>query len=302
MAQAHAYQLPSDPQPGGPTCSICSHRQTPPLTPRPVGHSHNSPREIRIMQGVEYCEENVLYMCTTCRVSHKVRPDNGLNILLGDTNLHNIHCPRGDKPRSPPDPLHIDWLTISGATIKELEYAWQLDYAKYTRPMRILLSAGLADLVQGRSRTDIVADILHFWAVVNKQNDYHLLTKNEFVVATILNPPKLVWFEDNGPPPPNHVNMLSELKELNSWIAYFNQQKDKLTPRLHRFGVKNGTQKVYPKEGVPHTVRVQHHLMKQWEAVPVRDKLYLSDTWKVRLGLAVVRHFEGELKRYGVLG
>lgn len=301
MAQANAYLPPSDPQPGGPTCSICSYRQPPPLTPRPVGHSHNSPREIRKMQGVEYSEENVPYMCTTCRVSHKVRPDIGLNILLGDTNLHNIHTPRGLN-MSPPDPLHIDWLTISGATIKELEYAWQLDYGKYTRPMRILLSAGLADLDQGRSRNDIVADILHFRAVVNKQNDYHPLIQNEFVVATILNPPKLVWFEDNGPPPPNHVNLFSELKELNSWISYFNQQKDKLTPGLHKYGVKNGTQRVYPKEGVPYTVKVHHHLMKQWEAGPVKDRLYLSDTWKVRLGVAVVRHFEGELKRYGVLG
>ena len=269
MAQARAFQQPRVPLPSrGPACSICSYRQPPPLTPSPVDHSHNSPREIRIMQGVEYCEENVQFMCTTCRVSHMVRSDNSLNILLGDSNLHNIHTPRGGAARSPPDPIHIDWLTISGATIKELELAWQLDYGKYSRPMRILLSAGLADLVKGRSRTDIVADILHFRAVVIKQNEYHPFIKNEFVVATILNPPKLVWFEDNpGPPPPNHVNLLSELKELNSWIAYFNQQMGKITPRLHRFGVKNGTQK---RNG--NTVRVQHHLMNQWESVPVMSR------------------------------
>ena len=81
-----------------------------------------------------------------------------------------------------------------------------------------------ADLVTGRSRTIIFADILHFRTVVNRQNDYHPRINNEFVVATILNPPKLDWFEDNtGPPPLNHVMLLSELEELNSWIAYFNQ-------------------------------------------------------------------------------
>ena len=117
-------------------------------------------------------------------------------------------------------------------------------------------------------------------------------------MATILNPPKLVWFEDNpGTPPPNHVNLLSELKELNSWIAYFNQQMGKITPRLHRFGVKNGTQR---RDGK--TVRVQHHLMNQWESGPIKYRLYLTDTMKVRMGLSVIRLFKGEIERFGVLG
>jgi hypothetical protein len=188
-------------------------------------------------------------------------------------------------------------LTVSGSTIKELEYAWLLDYAKERRPMRILLSAGLTDLVNGRSRTDIVADILHFRTMVNKQNRYHPRTNNEFVAATILNPPKLVWFEDNGPPPPNHVNLLSEIKELNSWITYFNQQMGKITPRFHRFGIKNGTQR---RNG--NTFRVQHHIMSQWrQSDPVQDRLLLSDTLRVRLGLSVTRHFQGEIERFGIL-
>ena len=93
------------------------------------------------------------------------------------------------------------------------------------------------------------------------------------------------------------MNLLSELKELNSWIAYFNQQKGKITPRLHRFGVKNETRRRHGN-----TVRVQHHLMNQWEFVPVQDRLLLNDTWKVRLGLSVVRHFKGEIERFGILG
>jgi hypothetical protein len=76
------------------------------------------------LQGVEYEEQNLSYMCTTCVTNH---PADGLNVLFGASNLHNIHTPRDATVRCPPDPNHIDWLTVCGATIPELEYAWELD-------------------------------------------------------------------------------------------------------------------------------------------------------------------------------
>jgi hypothetical protein len=280
-------------------CSICSYRQRPPMTPRQVKHSHSSAREIRILQGVEYEEENLQYMCTTCQVRHAARPEQGLNVLVGDSNLHNIHNPRGDTHRCPPDPVHIDWLTVCGATIPELEYAWDLDYGKSVRPMRILLSGGLNDLIKGKSRTDIVASILHFRIAVDHQNQYHPMVKNELVVATVLNAPKLVWFPDNGPPPPNYNNLLDEVKELNAWIIYFNQQKGKITPRFHRLGVKNGTQK--KQDGS--IIRVLKHQFKQWrQSEPDHDKVHLTDEWRVRMGIQVTRHFKGEMDRFGLIG
>ena len=283
-----------------PECSICSYRQKPPLPPTRVRHRHISPREIRILQGVEYEEQNLHYMCTTCQVRHAARPEQGLNVLVGDSNLHNLHNPRGNiGPRCPPDKAHIDWLTVCGATIAELEHAWEIDYGKSVRPMRILLSGGLNDLIQGKSRTDIVASILHFRITVDHQNRYHNLVKNELVVATVLNAPKLVWFSDNGPPPPNYTNLLEEVKELNAWIIYFNQQKGKITPRFHRLGVKNGTQK--KQDGS--ITRVQKHLFKQWrQSEPNNDKVHLSDEWRVRMGIQVTRHFEGEMDRFGIIG
>ena len=293
MAQARARQY------AAPRCDICSYRQRPPAPSRLVSHRHSSPREIRILQGVEYEEENRSYMCTTCVTNHPARSSDGLNVLVGASNLHNIHTPRDDTVRCPPDPIHIDWLTVCGATIPELEYAWELDYGKSTRPMRILLSAGLNDLARGKSRTAIVASILQFRRVVDLQNRYHPHTNNEFVVATVLNPPKFVWFEDNGPPPPNYVNLLSEIKELNSWIVYFNQQRGKITPRFHRFGVKDGTRR--DKDGK--FKKVKCHLMERWrQTEPDQDKLHLSDKWRVRMGTAVIRHFQGEIERFGVLG
>jgi hypothetical protein len=280
-------------------CNICSYRQISPVIPSPVFHSHNSAREVRILQGVEYVTANIPYMCTTCITTHPARPELGLNVCLSTSQLHNIHTPRSSSIRSDPDPIHIDWLTVCGATIAELEYAWVLDYKRQPRPMRILLSAGLTDLAQGRSRNQIVESIIHFKQTVDKQNMFHPNTRNELVIATVLNPPKFVWFDDNGPPPLNHRNMLADIKELNSWIVFYNKENGKdITPRFHRFGVKDGW--VIGQDGK--RVRTKRHIQSQWrQSEPVRDRMHLSDTWRVRLGRGVTRHFQGELERHGVL-
>ena len=178
---------------------------------------------MRILQGVEYEVSNLIYMCPTCVNSHPARPDSGLNVVVSTSQLHNIHHPRSPVARSDPDPFHIDWLTVCGATIPELEAAWLADYRKQVRPMRILISAGIDDFAMGKTRDEVVESLMHFKNAVDKQNEYHPEVKNEFVVATLLNPPKICWFTDNGPAPANHTNMLAELKEINSWIINFNK-------------------------------------------------------------------------------
>ena len=217
-----------------PFCYLCGDQRD------PVYHHHNSGREIRVVQGVDKTE-TLLYMCTTCKTVHPDKPDNGMNVLVGTSQLHGLHNPR-DPSKAPmdPDPFHIDWLTVCGATIPELEYAWRRDYESYKHPMRILLTAGLDDLARGRTRDEIVESFLHFKMMVDRQNSRHPGQKNELVIATILNPPRFVWFKDNGPPPKNHKDMLQDIMELNSWIIFFNNQNGKpVTPRFHRFGIRD---------------------------------------------------------------
>ena len=55
-----------------PLCNICSYKQGGDRI-RPVYHLHNSPREIRILQGVEYSTSNPSYMCTTCTPMHPIK-------------------------------------------------------------------------------------------------------------------------------------------------------------------------------------------------------------------------------------
>ena len=111
---------------------------------------------------------------------------------------------------------------------------------------------------------------------------------------------KFVWFQDNGPPPSQHRNLLSDIKELNSWIVKFNQEGGKdITPRFHRFGVRDGW--TYNADGK--RVRVKRHIHSQWcQIEPIRNRMHLNDVMRIRLGVSVLRHFQGEFERNGKLG
>ena len=54
--------------------------------------------------------------------------------------------------------------------------------------MRVLVSAGLNDLMRGASVTDMVASFIQMKEAVERQDVYHSNTPNEMVIATILNP------------------------------------------------------------------------------------------------------------------
>lgn len=281
-----------------PMCNICSYQQLSPFESIPLYHKHFSSREMRIMQGVEWSTSNRAYMCPTCMQHHPSRLDYGLNICLSASQLHEFHQPREPNVVCPPDSLHVDWVTIPGASIPTLEYAWTMDYKKSARPMRILLSAGLNDLLKGGTKDSLTNSILHLKNTIDDNNKYHPHTKNELVVATVLNPPKLAWFPDNGPPPPGHNNRLEEIMDINNWIVEFNKGYDNFTPRFHRFGVKRG-RRFENGYSIPFVI----HQHSQWrQSEHIGDRVHLSDYWRIKMGTSAIHHFQGELERKGVLG
>ena len=282
-----------------PYCYICSYRQ--PTGPqRRVNHRHSSSREVRLMQGVDFSTQALTYMCPTCMEAHDTWPEYGLNVCLGTSHLHNVHHPMDPTVTCPPDPLHVDWVTISGGTITDLTNAFLHDYKRQCRPMRILVSAGLNDIIRGADRDTVVGRFIRLKEVIDEQNLFHAHASNQLTIAALLNPPKLVWFEGNGPAPDDHVNHLGDIKEINAWISNQNSNNGRTyTPRFNRFGVRCG--RVWD-EGAGSMVKYQQHQMNQWrESEPVHDKLHLNDQWRVRMAGAVVKHFQGELNRFGPL-
>ena len=160
-----------------------------------------------------------MYVCPTCKTTHLARPAYGLNICVSDSTLHNLHQPRDEGVVCPADTTHVDWVTVPGSKIAELSLAWSVDYHREAQPMRILLVAGLNDLVKGGTRESVMEAITNFRYMVTQNNRYHPGADNQFAVAPLLCPPKLVWYEDNGRMPPAHAgNRKEEVEQLNNDI------------------------------------------------------------------------------------
>ena len=249
------------------------------------------------MQGKEYSTSNREYLCPTCECYHPIRPYDGLNVCLGTRQLHEFHNPTEEGVLCPPDKLHVDWVTIPDATIPTLETAWEVDYLKYKVPLRVLLVAGINDLLNGGSKDSITNSILNLKNVIDDQNKLHPESPNDLIVATLFNPPVATWFPDNGSPPEGHVNRLQEIREINTWITEFNDSYGNTTPRFHRFGVRSG-RKIVNGQYSP----LQAHQFKKWrQSEDIKDMLHLNDTWRVKLGASVVAHFQSELDKKGPL-
>ena len=139
-------------------------------------------------------------------------------------------------------------------------------------------------------------EIKRFGVNVRYQDQHHLGLTNEFSVATLLNPPKMVWFPDNGPPPPGHRDRQEELVQLNEWIDEYNRKNGRsCVPRFHNYGTRTTTRVV---DGTRQVVKT--HRWNEWRASePRHDMLHLSDSMRVKMGRQVLRFFEGENGRHG---
>ena len=141
-----------------------------------------------------------------------------------------------------------------------------------------------------------MAAIRDFQAKVTQQNRYHPGSRNQFAVAPLVCPPKLVWYPDSGPMPPCHAgNRRKELDDLNNDILSFNAQNGLVhVPHLNTLGVRRT--KLWYDDGSWRSIL--QHRMNQWRAnEELHDKLHLVDSLRVRMGQMVIKYFEGEVTR-----
>ena len=109
-----------------------------------------------------------------------------------------------------------------------------------------------------------------FKETVAKQAWHHPDKPNTFAVATLLYPPQLCWFPDNGfLPNPHYVNRLDEMQWLNTQLMEFNESNGCLrVPHVHKFGVcidNRSNKDQYGQVSVRHRV---FHRWGQWRRRP----------------------------------
>ena len=203
-------------------------------------------------------------------------------------------APPGDRVMYEGDEDHRDYVTIPGAKIVQLHDAFVIEYGKERRGIDVVLVAGLNDIARGYSREHILHCIKDMRRAVNKQAElYHPNVRNSFAVATLLYPPQLAWFEDNGPVPhTGYQNNRDKLDWINTEIMQDNIDNGvQFAPKLHTYGVRTDNKRSRDRYG---NVTVRHtkcHRWGEWRERDPANMLHLNYIRRVAMGKAVNKYF-----------
>ena len=152
---------------------------------------------------------------------------------------------------------------------------------------------GYADLLKGHSRK-FMMDCLQLFtsSVLELGKEKHPDSPNTIAVATLLYPPKLAWFYDDGREPPNYVNEMEKIDWLNAKIKELNLANSApFYPRFHTYGVRKDTRYYYDRYGYRHQYEKRSHRWEHWLESAKREKLHLRDDRRMKMGSAVNEYF-----------
>ena len=198
---------------------------------------------------------------------------------------------------------------IPGATIQELEHAWKADYGHYTNPMDVVLVAGLNNILRGETEEQIMSRFYNFMiAVAENSRKHHNHGHSSFAVATLIYPPKLTWFDEDGQMPyPESTNKIEMMKSLNNKIINFNnalrlnlwQPKtisesgpaDSSAPKFHHMGIET----VYRRHR-GRIIRKTKHDWRKWRHTEQRPlMLHLNDKERAKMGRIINYYFASQI-------
>ena len=130
------------------SCQICSFSQKAPETKQQVYHDHFSSKHLRELLDVEFSLSGSYY-CPSCKCNHAPYPSERTKIVLSDSTMHNFFAPpSATNTNYEGDVQHTDYLTISGATLETLFHAFKIEYSYHTKPMDVVIIAGVIDIVK----------------------------------------------------------------------------------------------------------------------------------------------------------
>ena len=274
-------------------CTICSFTQQSPDTVAPVYHRHFSSLRLRELTGA--VSNTNPFLCPSCKSSHVPYPGERVKIVVSDSTLHEFFSaspPPGVKQYKG-DKIHVDYITIPGADINTLRNAFRLDYVdKFLgMPLDVCLVAGYNDLVKGYSREQIRYDLREFSTMVIEAQSG--LDVNTFAVSTLMYPPQLAWFPDNGEfPYPGYVNQKEKIDWINQEIHVLNEANQvPLYAGFHTYGVRKDTKKRVDRYGQLHQRTLKYHRWEHWREADRGYMLHLKNERRFKMGMALVNYF-----------
>ena len=250
---------------------------------RVITHKHFSSIKYRLQAPID---ENGNYPCTQCRdTPHSFKTGRRYSVLLSSSTLHQWQGARTIN-RYKGDEIHVEQLTIPGATIEDIRHALEAEFKGTYRCIDVLAVVGLNDVMRGRSREQIIADYTRL------QNTVHELAPqeggtNSIAIATMIIPPKIV--QRGG-------GQLEKMVGINAAIMHMNQEQSqtrpvKLAPKFHtwgRTGERSYVNQARPRMLLAGTDQIRNG---QWREDEDTRKLHLSDAARLRMGRACVGYF-----------
>ena len=272
-------------------CNICSYRQSYPAVPAPIHHRHFSSAQHRELLGVE--TTGARYFCPSCKSNHRPYLDDRIKVVVSDSTLHEFFAPSNHTHGTyEGDLIHSDYVTIAEGTIEQLLHAFKLEYVYMNRPkpLDVVLVAGYADAVKGYSREHILWGMSTFADTVMMHNGRRTL--NTFAVASLMYPPSLCWFSDDGPIPYRYQNQLEKFEWLNAEIHNLNAHYNSpVYPGFHSFGTRKSIKKVFNDDGSQQQQHCRAHRWEHWSETARREKFTLRSDRKFKMGKAVNNYF-----------
>lgn len=272
---------------GARPCTICSSEEV------PVRHQHFSSRWLRQITGVE--ESNASHICPSCKSHHRPYPYPRSKLVLSDSTLHLFFSPPGQtSSQYSGDLMHVDYITIPGASINALTRAFRYEFVDVPQvvPIDVVVAAGYDELVTGCSRVLIMERFRYLvQTVLEAGSPDH---KNTVAISDLVYPPMLTWFPDNGNLPADHQgNQLVKLEWLNEAILSLNLDNS-ITEfhRLHKYGIRVCTKRRVDQYGQEHHRMIKCHRFEHWVEQNASEKLHLKDEIRFKIGAGINKYFQ----------
>ena len=273
------------------SCQICSFSQKAPETKQQVYHDHFSSKHLRELLDVEFSLSGSYY-CPSCKCNHAPYPSERTKIVLSDSTMHNFFAPpSATNTNYEGDVQHTDYLTISGATLETLFHAFKIEYSYHTKPMDVVIIAGYNNLLRNQDR-EVIIDIIEKFSEFVRLMTNEDGSSNTVTVGTLLYPPQLAWFRDDGPEPHNYVNQIEKINWLNGKIDRLNIENGRgHYMGVHKHGVRVTTARWLDQFGMQHEKHVKKHRWEHWRESNKRNMLHLTNERRFVLGRAVNEYF-----------
>lgn len=275
-----------------PKCIICSQNQLKVQDKRDMFHKHFSSKYARECTGLDQAPGD--YFCLTCKAIHSSIQNTRLKICLSTSMLHEFWAPRGSKAIVyEGDKSHIDYITIPGGKIADLINAWKIEYFQETRPMDVMLIAGLNNLVKGWKPDEMLREYDYLvQSVMYQAHKYHPELHNTCAIGTLYYPPQLCWFPGQGNCPTDFSDHLQSMQYLNHEIERLNQESGLKSPNFPVFGVRGAGKHTLDRNGNWVWRDTTHHRYEHWRETEYRDMLHLTDEKRMKMGRWVGKYFE----------